>query len=176
MKKIAITGHTQGLGKILFNLYQKNQYEVYGASRSNGFDFNVPNNIHRFLEDIETYDILINNAPGQFQSDIFQDIYRKWQGKKKVILNVGSRTTQFSVSKAMQYGAEKAHLDFLTRSAQHFGTQYPYVLLIRPGFFGGVRSQNKEGPKVDPKYIADVIKFMIDNVENYRILDLVINK
>ncbi len=176
MKKIAITGHTHGLGKILFESYQKNQYEVYGASRSNGFDFTIPNNVKKFLEDIEKYDILINNAPGQFQSDIFQGIYNKWKDKPKVILNVGSRTTQFSVSKAMQYGAEKAHLDFLTRSAQHFGSEYPYVLLIRPGFFSGQRSLDKAGPKVNPKHVAEVIKFMIDNVEKYRILDLVINK
>lgn len=176
MKKIAITGHTQGLGKILFDLYRENQYNVYGASRSNGFDFNNVNNISRFLDDIKTYDILINNAPGQFQSKIFQGIYKIWQGKQKVILNVGSKTTQYSVSKAMEYGAEKSHLDFLTRSAQHFGSEYPYVLLIRPGFFEGRRSLNKDVPKLDPKYVAEIIKFMIDNVQKFRILDLVVNK
>ena len=157
-------------------MYQKRGDKVFGASRKNGYDFFDSKTVHSFLNEIEDYDVLINNAPGIFQSEMFLLAHKMWAGKKKVILNVGSRTTQFPVSKAMQYGAEKAHLDFLTRSAQHFGSEYPYTLLIRPGYFGGERSYNKDAVKVNPMHVAELIQMMVDNVENYRILDLVVNK
>ena len=36
--KIAITGHTKGIGKAIADLYSKKNYEVIGLSRSNGYD------------------------------------------------------------------------------------------------------------------------------------------
>ena len=36
--KIAIIGHTKGIGKAIANLYKSKKYEVIGLSRSNGYD------------------------------------------------------------------------------------------------------------------------------------------
>ena len=36
--KIAIIGHTKGIGKAIAKLYKSKNYEVIGLSRSNGYD------------------------------------------------------------------------------------------------------------------------------------------
>lgn len=176
VKKIAITGHSKGLGKILFDNYTEKGFNVFGASRSNGFNLEKDEHLHRFCKEIIDYDVLINNAPGSFQAKVFTHMHKLWYEQKKVIMNIGSRTTQFPVSKAMQYGAEKSALDFLTRSTQHFGPEYPAVLLIRPGYFAGVRSYNKDAPKMNPDHVAELVMFMIENSFRYKILDLVVTK
>ena len=39
---IAITGHTQGIGKATFDLLELKGHKVYGFSRSNSFDVSDP--------------------------------------------------------------------------------------------------------------------------------------
>lgn len=57
--KIAITGHTSGIGKCLFeNLSQ--EHDVTGYSRSNGFDISNTENREQIAN--TEYDIFINNA------------------------------------------------------------------------------------------------------------------
>ena len=36
--KIAIIGHTKGIGRAIADLYKSKNYEVIGLSRSNGYD------------------------------------------------------------------------------------------------------------------------------------------
>ena len=36
--KIAIIGHTRGIGKAIADLYQKKNYSIVGMSSSNGYD------------------------------------------------------------------------------------------------------------------------------------------
>ena len=36
--KIAVIGHTKGIGKAICELYKKKKFEVIGLSRSNGYD------------------------------------------------------------------------------------------------------------------------------------------
>ena len=56
--KIAITGHSKGIGKACFDVLSKD-HEVIGFSRSNGFNINQPRKI--FIASINC-DVFINNA------------------------------------------------------------------------------------------------------------------
>lgn len=174
--KVAITGHSKGLGQILFERYKKKGLDVFGASRQNGFDLNDNKKLDLFCDSIRDYDLLINNAPGPFQKHVLRKMFQEWKGKEKIIMNIGSRTTQFSVAQAMDYGTEKAALDFFARSAQHFGEKFPHVLLIRPGFFGGNRSRSKPVEKIEIADVAELVEFMVDNVDRFRIFDMVVSK
>lgn len=58
--KIAITGHTSGLGKIFYEHYTKLGYEVIGMSRSNGYC--LPDNISNVAAEANNCDLFINNA------------------------------------------------------------------------------------------------------------------
>ena len=49
--KIAIIGHTRGIGKAIADLYTNKKYDVVGLSRSNGFD--LVHDQEKILEKIE---------------------------------------------------------------------------------------------------------------------------
>jgi NAD(P)-dependent dehydrogenase (short-subunit alcohol dehydrogenase family) len=175
-KNVAITGHSKGLGKILYDRYIEKGCNVFGASRSNGYNLNSNDGLTRFYDQLKECDILINNAPGMFQMHILKRAFDMWKGKDKIIMNIGSRTTQFGLANAMDYGTEKAALDFFARSAQHFGERFPHVLLIRPGHFTGERTLHKKAEKIEVDHVADLVEFMIDSVSKFRILDMVVVK
>lgn len=58
--KIAIVGHTRGIGKAIADLYHKKGFEVLGLSRSNGFD--IIHDQEKIIESIEGCDLVVLNA------------------------------------------------------------------------------------------------------------------
>lgn len=66
--KIAITGHTTGLGKFLFDYYTSQNHEVIGFSRTNGYDINT--DIDKIVNESKDVDLFINNAYSGIQQSI----------------------------------------------------------------------------------------------------------
>ena len=58
--KIAVVGHTRGIGKAICDLYKKKKYEVVGMSKSNGFD--LTHNQEKILEKIQDCSLVVLNA------------------------------------------------------------------------------------------------------------------
>ena len=56
--KIAITGHTNGIGKACYDLLSQ-EHQVIGFSRSSDYDINDPESIFSSAKDS---DVFINNA------------------------------------------------------------------------------------------------------------------
>lgn len=155
MITVAITGHSKGLGKVLFDKYVKQGQQVEGFSRSNQYDLQVPYVRSEVVKKIQTFDVVINNAPGIFQRDLFTEILStRFAG---VIVNVSSLASRFGPSHSGLYASDKAALDSLTYSHQHFGPRWPAALLVRPSYFTGERSANKPGPHIDVHHVADQI-------------------
>ena len=83
--RIGITGHSDFLGKGLFDLLGKN-HEVIGFSRSNGYDLK---NYKKILTDVVDLDVFINNTyHPNLQQKIFEELFDLWKGKDKTIFNV----------------------------------------------------------------------------------------
>lgn len=72
--KIAITGHTGGIGLGLYNLVKENK-EVFGFSRSNGYDIQHNETIDKILEETKDVEVFVNNAYHESQQSI---ISKKW--------------------------------------------------------------------------------------------------
>lgn len=66
--KIAITGHTSGLGEELFKTFSNLRHSVTGFSRTTGFNINSLEDRRRILDQIEDYDVFINNAYSNFNN------------------------------------------------------------------------------------------------------------
>ena len=54
--KIAITGHTKGIGLAIYDLLGQ-EHNVFGYSRTNGYNINNPEKI---FEEAKDFDIFIN--------------------------------------------------------------------------------------------------------------------
>ena len=66
--KVAITGHTKGIGRAIADLYYTD--EVVGFSRSNGYDISVEESISRIITESLECDIFVNNAYHAFNTGL----------------------------------------------------------------------------------------------------------
>ena len=112
--KIAITGHSKGIGRALYDKLSDN-HTLQGYSRSNGYDISTKQNI--IIRSAKECDVFINNAYSGFaQLEILKGIYNEWrQMPDKTIVNVISRTKYYKVGQTQddEYCAHKKALDDL---------------------------------------------------------------
>lgn len=88
--KIAITGHTQGIGLACAQTFQPNN-TIIGMSRSNGFDIN---DVRKIADAAEHADVFINNAYcGYQQTFLLEEMFKRWANTDKTIVNIGSACT-----------------------------------------------------------------------------------
>ena len=72
--KIAIIGHTKGIGKAIADLYKSKNYTVIGLSRSNGHD--IVTEQDKILEQIDGCGLVVINAhAGRGQLNLLKRIY-----------------------------------------------------------------------------------------------------
>lgn len=91
--KVAITGHTRGIGKSIFEELTKRSYHVSGYSKSTGWDISLLETRNKILKEVFEFDVFINNAYcplGQFE--LLKGLTDSWEGSKKLIVNVGSKS------------------------------------------------------------------------------------
>lgn len=126
--KIALTGHSQGIGKYLF---QKMSPNVIGFSRSNGYDINIKEDRRRIIEQSKDCDIFINNAESNFaQTYMLIDLFKEWKDSNKTIINVGSRIAEIKLPgdrlELLEYQAQKLTLKTMVNQLQGFNCQVTY--------------------------------------------------
>ena len=91
--KIAIIGHTRGIGKAIADLYRKKNYTVVGLSSSNGYDLHCSQvEIMEQLDDCQF--IVLNAYVGRGQMNLLKRIYGKFvfEDKKVVVITSTSGT------------------------------------------------------------------------------------
>jgi hypothetical protein len=118
--KYAITGHTQGIGKSLFERLSPN---CIGFSKSTGFDITNENCRRDIIKNSYDCDIFINNATaGMSQTLLLIELFNEWKDTNKIIINVGSRIAEFSTAvdryDLLQYQAEKLILKEMSNRLQ----------------------------------------------------------
>ena len=93
--KVAITGHTSGIGQALF-------YAVgngVGFSRSNSWNINNSVDRQKIIEQITDCDVFVNNAfDGYGQCNMLFEVWKEWFATDKLIINIGSDVTKYSMS------------------------------------------------------------------------------
>ena len=87
--KIAITGHTSGLGKSFYDECIARGHIVQGFSRSNGYDLRDYSQVGIMLEQGKDFELFINNAKADYiQAQILYRLARKWT--HGTIVSIGS--------------------------------------------------------------------------------------
>ena len=91
--KIAIIGHTRGIGKAIADLYRKKKYTVVGLSSSNGYDLQCSQvEIMEQLDDCRL--VVLNAYVGRGQMTLLKRIYGKFvfENKKVAVITSTSGT------------------------------------------------------------------------------------
>jgi len=162
--KIAITGHTHGIGKEFAEQLSERRHTIIGISRSIG------ENIRRISHTaslIEPCDMFINNAQTQYaQTELLYEVWRRWQGKEKFIWNISTMMTEAPVNSnpdgqddltMSAYRNQKIALENASKQLR-FKNNWPNISIIRPG---GVATQeqwdntNKADVKLWVKSVID---------------------
>ena len=87
--RIAIIGHTRGIGKAIADLYRSKGYDVIGMSRSNGFD--IAEDQDNIVDEIKDCGLVVINAyDGSSQLALLKNIYSKYQDEHKKVAVITS--------------------------------------------------------------------------------------
>jgi nucleoside-diphosphate-sugar epimerase len=133
--KIAITGHTAGIGQALSNEYIRLGHEIVGLSKRDG---NNIRNIPKICDHIEPCDIFVNNAQaGYAQTELLFEMVSRWQGTGKHIIVISTMMTQDPISVLSgldmdHYRIQKLALEQAVHQLRHrrLGVK---ITIVRPG-------------------------------------------
>lgn len=162
--KIAITGHSAGIGQALAKIYAAQGHEIVGLSRRNGYNIR---SIPKLLSMIEPCDMFINNAQVGFaQTELLFAVYQAWQGQQgKKIVNISTMLTSAPVSSLpgldmTAYYVQKQALEETIRQLRHF-RNWPKLCLVKPGGVATQPDQTSPRPYADvDQWAATLIKIL----------------
>ena len=134
--KIAITGHTAGIGQALAQEYCLDGHEVVGLSKRDG---NNIRNIPKICDQIEPCDVFVNNAQaGYAQTELLFEMAQRWQGTCKHIIVISTMMTQDPVSvlpglDMLSYHQQKVTLEEMVKQLRHQRLGIS-ITIVRPGY------------------------------------------
>lgn len=173
--KIAITGHSAGIGLALANIYQQRGNEVIGLSRRNGYNIR---NMPKIIEMIKDCDIFINNAQVGFaQTELLFAVYKSWQDKEnKLIINISTMMTAEPLSSLpgldmTEYYVQKIALEEAIRQLRYYRT-WPKLCLVKPGAIATQPGQTSPRPYADVDTWAQKLVELLDCGSELEITEL----
>ena len=126
--KYAITGHTKGIGKYIFDKMSPN---AAGFSLSTGYDINDKEDRRRIIRESRNCDVFINNAESNFsQTYMLIDLFKEWKDLNKTIINVGSRIAEIKLPsdklELLEYQSQKLSLKTVVNQLQGYPCNVTY--------------------------------------------------
>lgn len=155
--KIAITGHTRGIGQALFNHFCS--HELLGFSRSNGYDISNPTVRGNILNEIKDADMFINNAYNNFDNSqllLLESVYNLWKDTDKIIVNISSRYT----TGTEKYCKDKEQQDIFCKSKEF---TLPYIINLKPGLVDTTRVNHIPGNRLPINSVVDILNFVLNS-------------
>jgi hypothetical protein len=173
--KIAITGHTNGIGKSIHDFFESNGHECLGFSRSNKFNVGSQDSRNQILTLSQGCDIFVNNAfvfNDDSQYKMLVGIWNLWiKNPEKIIINISSTA-------ADQYGnVGYPHQDYAKQKAvlDNFcekNIKGPWIINLKPGFVDTdlVKDTNIPGwPKMSVDVLPTLLEFILTNKDRFKI-------
>lgn len=164
--KIAITGHSAGIGQALAQQYQNRGHEIVGLSRRNGHNIR---SVPKIADQIEPCDLFVNNAQaGYAQTELLFEMHRRWIGTDKTIIVISTMMTQDPVSVLPgldEYRTQKIALEQAVTQLKHLSKK-PKIILVRPG---AVATQSGQEPPeyADKNLWAEKLLDILESAEPY---------
>jgi nucleoside-diphosphate-sugar epimerase len=162
--KIAITGHTAGIGQAFAKILAARGHEIVGLSKRHSDNIR---NTAKIVEKITPCDMFINNAQaGYAQTELLYAVWQAWQDQPdKHIWCIGTMMTQYPVDQSVpgqteismsQYRNQKIALDDAIaqlRNKKHM----PVITMVRPGAVATHPGQTSEWPYCNVDTWAEVV-------------------
>ena len=177
--KIALTGHTKGIGAETLKLLEAQGHEVVGFSRTNGYNVMRPKNIVKNALDC---DVLINNAwMPDTQPRLMYLMYEEWANQPKHIINISSTAGDypdffgmFGFNSWVPYVSDKQRLDEASYNLSRLWKPgMCKVTNIRPHWVRSAAIESfmailkkRDIPMLEPIDVANMIVWAVNTPEN----------
>lgn len=159
--KIAITGHSAGIGQAFAKYLVSRGHTIVGLSKREG---NNIRNISKIVEKIVDCDMFINNAQAGFaQTELFLKVSEQWANSRdKMIWNISTIMTQQTIlpnvpgvgsTALLEYRTQKRSLEDAANTVRE--TAKCRVINIRPG---SVATELHKTPGVDSADVDNWVK------------------
>ena len=162
--KVAITGGTAGIGLALAKQFEADGHEVLALSRRNGHNIR---SLPKVAGIIESCDMLVNNAQVGFaQTELLFEVWRRWRGQNKYIVNVGTQMTDMLVPPKEEwdeYIIQKKALDLATRLLEQ-RSEWPRLMLVRPGSVATQPGQQPPDHMDVDEYAQSIYQWILKNI------------
>jgi hypothetical protein len=184
--KIALTGHTRGLGLELKTVLESHGHEVIGFSKSSGYDIDdaqVRDDIISLLSDCEVF---INNTyTPTGQTLLLRGVLSAWSKEQhKLVVNICSKVIYvndavqqiLTPTRRLYYDAKKEQMD-VTYPYNGLGGKpiFPNVMNVIPGRIDTELTKMFGGRKMNPNVLANTIVNMIELKDTLCIQEIVID-
>lgn len=164
--KIAITGHTRGIGKAIADVFSDQGHEIIGLSRSNGYDII---NTQMIVDAAKDCDVFINNAYHEYEQEkLLKALNIEWKGTEKTIVSIGSIVTDYPrIEKHLDnqdwpYRNHKRSLRDTFRRVIKFPLSCRLVL-ISPGATDTDMIKQHDCVKMNPSEVAKTVRYAVEN-------------
>lgn len=131
--KIAITGHTAGIGQALAKQYESRGHEIVGLSKRHGHNIR---NIPKICDVIEPCDMFINNAQAGFaQTELLFEMSKRWHNTRKHIMVISTMMTEHPVSVLpgmTEYWCQKTTLETAVHQLKNLNVGIKFTI-VKPG-------------------------------------------
>ena len=186
--KIALTGHTRGIGKSIVDLLSP-KYKCVGFSRGNGYDISKDEDINRIIDESLDCEVFINNAYYYEQQLKIAELWEQaHKDKAHFIINVSSLASdpmfeiENKIPHLVPYAQEKHRLNrksfdicdrfdgkckamTLMLGIVETGFQNPYG--IDPNnLYEHYKDFKDRGVLIDPKDVAKAVEVMINSIQS----------
>lgn len=171
--KIIVTGHSNGIGKALFEYFLKEGHIVVGYSKSTGHDISDEKIRKEILKAVHDADIFVNNAYNNYddsQLELLKGACELWKDTDKIILNVSTRATRF---KTTPYAQSKLKVDEFCDTQLY---NRPYIVNLKPGFVDTRRVADKTENKMTVDEFVDVVNVILKNWDKMKVLNITFAK
>ena len=173
--KIAIVGHTRGIGKAIADLYRKKNYTVVGLSSSNGYDLHCSQvEIMEQLDDCQL--IVLNAYAGRGQMNLLKRIYGKFvfENKKVVAITSTSGTSigedeEFLDPEYMEYCKNKKTLiEYIEQLQQELLNKPLSVYDVCPDVVDTDMTKGlwEDLPKLKAEEVAETVRYCFESTFN----------
>lgn len=160
--KIAITGHTSGLGKALKERFELAGHTVIGFCITTGYDISDSEVRNKIVVESADCDVFINNAYSpKSQYPLLDAVYKSFINTDKIIINIGSRVIESARAQHehsqvwLNYYNEKIKLQEFVKNKQV--AHKPRILNVLPGWMDTAMATGHNGPKANVVDVADLI-------------------
>lgn len=166
--RIAITGHTSGIGLALYQHFAVT-HDVRGFSRSNGFDISTEAGRASIVQQAQDCDIFVNNAYNNFDRSqylLLESMWHTWQGNEhRTIINISTRWTHGD------HAYCKTKLEQDKFCLQRVG-QLPRIINIKPGLIDTPRVKNIPGRRMTTGNVVQLIDYILDTQQQFNITSI----